>query len=107
MIKAIISISIPAVIISFAYLIMRIKVKGDSSISSHTIISGQSRLCGFILVAAPAFTACMGLVCLLLCENISLLMLGAEISLLSITLFLTGSVIISLMSDMKRNKDYI
>lgn len=93
-IKAMMPLSIPVAIISVIYLYMKAQTK-LSSISSSKDSLNQGRINGLLVLSAPLFTACMGIICILSGENINLLKLGANLGLVSAILFLAGSVILS------------
>ena len=102
-IKAMMPLSIPVAIISVIYLYMKAQTKISSISSSNDSIS-QGRINGLLVLSVPLFAACMGVLCILSGGNINLLNLGANLGLLSVVLFLAGSVIISIFEMDKRNK---
>jgi len=103
LIKAMMPLSIPVAIISIIYLYMKAQTKLSSTSSRKDSLS-QGRINGLLVLSAPLFTACMGIICILSGENINLLKLGANLGLLSAILFLAGSVILSIFEMEKRNK---
>lgn len=97
MINEFIYLAIPAVISLFMFVSIRIKLRTGTSVSYYKIFADQERLNGLLLISAPAFTAFMGLICLISGGNLGLLMLGVQLSLISLVLFVVGSAISSVL----------
>lgn len=105
MINELIYLMLPAVISVFLLVFIRIRLNSGTWFSSNKNIAGQEHFNGLLVVSAPAFTACMGVVCLVSGENLGLLMLGVKLSIISMVLFVVSSVITPVLFVKKRNED--